>query len=297
MCPRLARNAHYSRRTPFIGKASEAAGPNTGISMNCDRACSCRMALRGGWVICPRFRFRGSGLGVHALAAAHVHLPRPGSFPGWLVQIPAAIRRSWRRSTRRECISVRRCRHAYIDPGAFPQLAPLAENWETIREECLALTGEGAIKASDGYNDAGFNSFFRTGWKRFYLSWYGTAHQSAMERCPKTMALLQSIPDIKAAMFAMLPPGAHLVRHRDPYAGSLRYHLGLSTPKFRRLLDRGGRPEARLARRRRPDVRRDVYPSRALTTYGQESADPVLRRASAAPTIRWRNWWMSYSAR
>jgi beta-hydroxylase len=31
-------------------------------------------------------------------------------------------------------------------------------------------------------------------------------------------------------MFAMLPRGARLVKHRDPYAGSLRYHLGLVTP-------------------------------------------------------------------
>ena len=31
-------------------------------------------------------------------------------------------------------------------------------------------------------------------------------------------------------MFASLPPGSRLVRHRDPYAGSLRYHLGLFTP-------------------------------------------------------------------
>jgi beta-hydroxylase len=44
------------------------------------------------------------------------------------------------------------------------------------------------------------------------------------------VALLKSIPTIKAAMFASLPPGAKLVRHRDPYAGSLRYHLGLVTP-------------------------------------------------------------------
>jgi len=31
-------------------------------------------------------------------------------------------------------------------------------------------------------------------------------------------------------MFAMLPPGAKLGSHRDPFAGSLRYHLGLVTP-------------------------------------------------------------------
>jgi beta-hydroxylase len=38
------------------------------------------------------------------------------------------------------------------------------------------------------------------------------------------------LPQVKAAMFASLPPGARLVRHRDPYAGSLRYHMGLITP-------------------------------------------------------------------
>jgi beta-hydroxylase len=31
-------------------------------------------------------------------------------------------------------------------------------------------------------------------------------------------------------MFALLPGGSHLNPHRDPFAGSLRYHLGLSTP-------------------------------------------------------------------
>src|ERR1700722_5598923 len=31
-------------------------------------------------------------------------------------------------------------------------------------------------------------------------------------------------------MFALLPPGGDLGKHRDPFAGSLRYHLGLSTP-------------------------------------------------------------------
>ncbi len=31
-------------------------------------------------------------------------------------------------------------------------------------------------------------------------------------------------------MFTSLPPGARLPKHRDPFAGSLRYHLGLITP-------------------------------------------------------------------
>jgi beta-hydroxylase len=118
----------------------------------------------------------------------------------------------------------------YADVSDFPELAPLQANWELIREEALRLDEGGRIRAATGYNDLGFNSFFRSGWKRFYLKWYGETPPSALQACPQTVALLSAIPSIKGAMFAALPPGGKLVRHRDPYAGSLRYHLGLVTP-------------------------------------------------------------------
>ncbi len=118
----------------------------------------------------------------------------------------------------------------YIDPKLFPELGVLQANWQVIRDEALRLDDQGSIKAASTYNDIGFNSFFRTGWKRFYLKWYGDELPSAKQTCPQTVALLSQIPGVKAAMFASLPPGATLVRHRDPYAGSLRYHMGLITP-------------------------------------------------------------------
>lgn len=118
----------------------------------------------------------------------------------------------------------------YLERSAFPELDVLKENWEVIRDEGLSLMSGGEIKAADDHSDAGFHSFFRAGWKRYYLKWYGEPHESARESCPRTVALLEGIPTIKAGMFAMLPPGAKLGAHRDPYAGSLRYHLGLKTP-------------------------------------------------------------------
>jgi beta-hydroxylase len=114
--------------------------------------------------------------------------------------------------------------------SAVPDLARLRENWQTICAEAVNLFDQGRIKASDGYNDWGFNSFFRSGWKRFYLKWYDDSLPSAKRMCPRTVQLLESIPCIKGAMFATLGPGARLVQHRDPFAGSLRYHLGLVTP-------------------------------------------------------------------
>ena len=118
----------------------------------------------------------------------------------------------------------------YLEPASFPHLRKLSDNWQVIRDEGVKLMDLQKIKAADSHNDAGFNSFFKTGWKRFYLKWYDDAHPSAAALCPRTTELLREIPEVKAAMFAELPDGAKLGRHRDPYAGSLRYHLGLSTP-------------------------------------------------------------------
>ncbi|SDV01600.1 aspartyl/asparaginyl beta-hydroxylase domain-containing protein [Pseudomonas mucidolens] len=118
----------------------------------------------------------------------------------------------------------------YLDRSKFPELDVLKDNWEVIRDEAMHLFDEGYIRAAENNNDAGFGSFFKKGWKRFYLKWYDKPLPSAEQLCPKTVALVSSIPNVKGAMFALLPGGSHLNPHRDPFAGSLRYHLGLSTP-------------------------------------------------------------------
>lgn len=118
----------------------------------------------------------------------------------------------------------------YPPRSAFTCVEPLREQWRLIREEALRLFDEGYIRAAERHGDAAFASFFKTGWKRFYLKWYDAPLKSARVLCPRTVALLESIPQVKAAMIAVLPPGAVLKPHRDPFAGSIRYHLGLATP-------------------------------------------------------------------
>src|SRR5258705_428653 len=127
-----------------------------------------------------------------------------------------------------------------VSVDRFPELAKLRDNWETIRDEAVKLFDEGLIRAAAKNNDWGFYSFFKSGWKRFYLKWYDDFLPSARTLCPKTVELLNSIPTVHGAMFAMLPAGGKLGAHRDPFAGSLRYHLGLVTPnsdKCRILVD------------------------------------------------------------
>lgn len=117
----------------------------------------------------------------------------------------------------------------YLPVSNFHELQILQANWQEIKAEALNLQAMQKIRAAEKNDDAGFNSFFKTGWKRFYLKWYDANHPSAEIFCPKTVALLRTLPSVKAAMFAELPPGGKLNKHRDPYAGSLRYHLGLVT--------------------------------------------------------------------
>ncbi len=118
----------------------------------------------------------------------------------------------------------------YISVNEFPELKPILENWQVFRKDALRLEEMQRISAATGHNDIGFNSFFKYGWKRFYLKWYNTQPQSALDLCPDSVRLLKAIPSVKAAMFAELPPGGKLNAHRDPYAGSLRFHMGLMTP-------------------------------------------------------------------
>jgi beta-hydroxylase len=122
----------------------------------------------------------------------------------------------------------------YVDLRHFPELDVLRDQWQLIREEALKLFDEGYIRAAASYNDLGFNSFFRRGWERFYLKWYDEFLPSAKALCPRTTELLAGVPSVNAAMFALLPPGSRLGKHRDPFAGSLRYHLGLHTPNSER---------------------------------------------------------------
>lgn len=121
-----------------------------------------------------------------------------------------------------------------LDSAEFPELDLLRENWQTIREEAVALGSQGFDAAkregTGGYYDVGFRTFFKYGWSRFYLNWYGYTHHSAMRLCPKTVEILKKVPAVHGAMFAFLPPGSQLTRHADPIAVSLRYHLGLATP-------------------------------------------------------------------
>lgn len=118
----------------------------------------------------------------------------------------------------------------YLDTKDFPELKAFQDNWEAIRDEALALRDENILTEASNNDLSTYQSFYKRGWEKFGLTWYGNTFRSAEQMCPVTLSLINSVPSVRMAMFTNLPAGKRLMPHRDPFAGSLRYQLGLQTP-------------------------------------------------------------------
>ena len=77
-------------------------------------------------------------------------------------------------------------------------------------------------------------------WKTFFLYGYGYKNEENAVKCPETTRLVERIPNMKTAFFSILAPGKHIPPHRGPYAGVLRYHLGLIVPDPKKIKIRVG---------------------------------------------------------
>lgn len=149
------------------------------------------------------------------------------------------LRKSWPIFAPLNCLlymfTEKRAQRPIMDLQQFPELEEIRKNWELIRREAIALYEGGNFETakdpnSVAHHDVGFRTFYKYGWSKFYLRWYGYTHDSARRLCPETAKLLEKIPAVNGAMFSLLPVGSKLTRHADPIACSLRYHLGISTP-------------------------------------------------------------------
>jgi beta-hydroxylase len=124
---------------------------------------------------------------------------------------------------------------AVLEPKSVPGLDKIKANYPLIRREAKVLLDSGVLQRPPAQDQPGYNTFEQGGWRLYMLKWYTKeCNQTAVESCPATCALIDSIPAVRSAMFTVLPPGAKLGRHHDPVASSLRYHLGLLTPNSKK---------------------------------------------------------------
>jgi beta-hydroxylase len=113
----------------------------------------------------------------------------------------------------------------------FPNYKILEDNWKIIKDEALNMIDKG--KATTIQGDMFFKDKITSDgkWKKYYIKWYNPISKEVEYNCPNTTKLINSIPEIKIAMFSILEPGAYIKPHYGPFKSCLRYHLGLDTPE------------------------------------------------------------------
>ncbi|HEX3518148.1 MAG TPA: aspartyl/asparaginyl beta-hydroxylase domain-containing protein [Solirubrobacteraceae bacterium] len=114
----------------------------------------------------------------------------------------------------------------------FPWIARVEHNWGVIREELERVLED--RDALPNFQDISKDQIEITDddrWKTFFLYGYGFQADLGVDMCPRTAALMREIPGMTTAMFSILSPRKHILDHRGPYKGVLRYHLGLIVPE------------------------------------------------------------------
>ncbi len=67
-------------------------------------------------------------------------------------------------------------------------------------------------------------------WKTFAFYVYGERVDDNCALCPRTAAILDSLPGMRTAMFSILAPRYHIAPHKGPTRAVVRAHLGLKVP-------------------------------------------------------------------
>jgi aspartyl/asparaginyl beta-hydroxylase (cupin superfamily) len=114
----------------------------------------------------------------------------------------------------------------------FPWVPQIEGHWSVIREEVERLLQDHADLPN--FQDISRDQIEITDddrWKTLFLYGYGFQADLGVELCPRTAALMREIPGMRTAMVSILSPGKHILDHRGPYKGVLRYHLGLIVPE------------------------------------------------------------------
>lgn len=104
----------------------------------------------------------------------------------------------------------------------------LTNNWKIFRDEVSkCYKSFSSIKGDQFFEDIVQSE---KEWTKLYIKWHSDIDKLALKKCPKTCKIINSLKDIKVAMFSVLLPGAKILPHCGIYKGCLRYHLGLITP-------------------------------------------------------------------
>jgi aspartyl/asparaginyl beta-hydroxylase (cupin superfamily) len=112
----------------------------------------------------------------------------------------------------------------------FPASQELIARFDDLKKEVDELLSRREIPKY-GIFDPLRASQVSEDWRLYYVQMFGMTNELARHDLPTLYDFATSRPEVVNAMISVLDPYVPLPRHRDPYAGILRYHLGVSIPK------------------------------------------------------------------
>jgi beta-hydroxylase len=119
----------------------------------------------------------------------------------------------------------------FYDPADFPFLAPLRSNFSVIREELLALISKGEEQQWLRTFPSYVSSDRKKAWKVFSFIFFNMRFPKNAALCPRTAALIYSIPEILSCDYSYLEPKTHVQAHKGYSRMVLRCHLPLIVPQ------------------------------------------------------------------
>lgn len=118
------------------------------------------------------------------------------------------------------------------DARAFPWIAELQQAVPAIRAEADSiLRHREAIPPFRDFAPGHERIVDEDDWRSFFFWGYGYPVKENLARCPDTARALAKIPGLISAIYSIVPPGAHIKRHRGVNKAIMTLHLGLRVPK------------------------------------------------------------------
>jgi aspartyl/asparaginyl beta-hydroxylase (cupin superfamily) len=118
-----------------------------------------------------------------------------------------------------------------IDNASFDWVPRLEAAWPAIREELDHLLEHPEdIPAFHQLSPDQKRISKGDNWKTFGFYIYGKRVDDNCAICPRTSAVLDTLPGMRTAMFSILKPRYRIAAHKGPIRAVIRAHLGLKVP-------------------------------------------------------------------
>lgn len=118
------------------------------------------------------------------------------------------------------------------DAAEFPWIAALERDWEAIRDEAAAALGDlDAIPPLAAISPDHRRIAPAGRWRSYFLFGYGYRIEANCRACPRTAALVATVPGLNSGFFSILLPRTRIPPHTGVTKAIMTCHLGIRVPR------------------------------------------------------------------